>query len=77
MNKWRDPTHQSAPAAVDSANDSQAPPDADPFEESELRLYVLGRVAGLLELRRARKDDCGRRQRTGHDGQRGVSRRTG
>jgi RNA polymerase sigma-70 factor (ECF subfamily) len=48
MNKWRDRPHARPPVPLDSDVQPQSPEDAEALEESEYRLYVIGRALRLM-----------------------------
>jgi RNA polymerase sigma-70 factor, ECF subfamily len=48
MNKWRDRPRTRSPAGLDSAIEPSVPAEADEKEESEYRLYILGRALQLM-----------------------------
>jgi RNA polymerase sigma-70 factor, ECF subfamily len=48
MNKWRDRRRTGASAPLESGVEPSVPSDADETEESEYRLYILGRALQLM-----------------------------
>ena len=49
MNKWRDRPHRGSPGPLEAADEPSAPADAHGKEETEFRLYVLGRALRMME----------------------------
>ena len=49
MNKWRDRPHRNDPGPLEGAAEPAVPGASEAKEESEFRLYVLGRALRLME----------------------------